>query len=233
MEVKVVNLSHRTDKLKMFNEMAERYQYPKDAISVWHGHHGAAFPSVESLVGSIRLAGFPIALSDPADYEEILPQFLKEYLVVDPKAHLGLRWTYLEILQYIQKSQENTIILFDDQFLPCSWHIYGAIADGLIDRGGEIVALDPMESDTTAFATEMRPGYFSATEEAILYTPKGAENLIPLLCEHSNIIIGDVIREYYPKDKVFTTLVKTALHINNKSDFKSDIHLKWNESNKK
>ena len=142
--------------------------------------------------------------------------------------NLAFRWTYLDILASIAGHNEGTMVLVDDMRVQHSALIPLCI-DRLNNCGGRILGLDPVNEGEVC--DKIVPGYHSPTEEAIYFTPAGAEMLIPLIIESPHRIIGDVIRDRYEEllvGKVFTTVSRVVTGIGTKKDWGSDIHVNSN-----
>ena len=226
MKIKVINLERRPDKLNAFKEKAIQYGY-WDHTTVHPGNDGSQYPTADALIGAMALEGWYSESHWDLDVLEngIVAENIPEWGVVDPKSHLAIRWTYLEILTEITEADEDTIVLMDDQFLCVQPDVCHDVLKALKNSGGIVMALDPVEERLGWYAAELTPGYQGITEEAILWTPEGAKQAIPFLVDHSAMVIGDALRKYW-NNKAYSTPVRIAMHIGNKKDWKSDVHLR-------
>ena len=226
MKTKVMTLNRRKDKLGGFKAMALHYGY-WDKVSIHIGHDGQAYPTPEAIIEDMAKFGWVSESNWGVDTVKkgILPDKIPEYGVVNPRSHFGIRWTYLDLLKEVCETQEDTLILMDDQFLVLQWHVYEDILTTLKDRNGNVLALDPVHENRGWYATELISGYHGFTEEAILWTPEGAEKAIDLLQTYGDLIIGDIIRRFWWKGESYSTPFQTAKHIGSKTDWESDVHL--------
>ena len=225
MEVKVITLEKRPDKLGAFKAMALQFGYWKH-VEVCIAHDGGTYETGDALIEAMAAAGW--TQESNWQWETIKngvhTDKIPEYGIVNSKSHLGLRWTYLEVLRSIS---ENTIVLLDDHYLCKSLPFYDKVANTLKTEKGKVLGLDPIVEtpEAVAVGVPLLPGYHCPCEEAILWTPEGASTGIEYLMRHPEYIIGDVLRRFYPKTEVFTTPFKLAKHIGTKEDWVSDVHL--------
>ena len=210
-EIVVINLDRRADKRHAMTDMANRYGYQGNLR--WHTAIDGSEHDIDALLQLLEL-------SNPPEGEIIATNY-PEWGKNDLKAHLAFRKTYLDVLESIT---EPTIVLIDDQFLTCQMHIYDQIVEECEAKGIDIVALDPI-TETTGLPDLVVYGYKGFTEEAILWMPRGAKDAQPILVEHTELVIGDAIRIYYPRDRQGSTSIRVARHIGKKADWQSDIHL--------
>lgn len=225
MEIKVITLQKRPDKLGAFKAIALHFGY-WNQVDVHIARDGHAYETGDALIQAMGAAGWMHEANWYWDRikDGILPDKIPEYGLVNAKSHLGLRWTYLEVLQSIS---ENTIVLLDDHYLCESLPFYDKVANTLKTEKGKVLGLDPIVEipEAVAAGVPLLPGYHCPCEEAVLWTPEGAKIGVEYLMRHPDYIIGDVLRRFYPQTEVFTTPFKVAKHIGTKEDWVSDVHL--------
>lgn len=222
MKLIIPNLTRRLDKYGGMKAWMLIFGYPTEQTTFFSAHDGSDYHDVNALGRAMEQAGYPIDVRGLEQVTLVAERDVNQS-PIDVMSHLGLRWTYLDILKEIYLSGEAAIVLLDDMFLRLPAPDYEELHTMLVHKGGDVLGLDPTTINPDAHTT-LKPGYDSPTEEAILWRPKGAERMIPLLIANTDRIIGDVIREKYPVDKVWTTTQQVACPIGEKSDWISDVH---------
>jgi len=220
MKLIIPNLTRRLDKYGSMKACLLLFGFPMADVTFFTAHDGTDYRTADDLLCAMAKAGYPMD-ARCLDVNIVADRDVNQSCI-DVMAHLGLRWTYLDILKQIHQSNEPAIVLLDDMYLCEKSTMYDVLFSYLREKGGELLGLDPTTIHRKA--PRLKPGYDSPTEEAILWTPEGAERMIPLLIANPSRIIGDVIRDAYPKDKVWTTTETFARSIGEKEDWISDIH---------
>ena len=139
MQIKVITLQKRPDKLGAFKAIALHFGYWA-RVDVCIAHDGHAYDAGTDLIQAMAAAGWTHESNWYWDRIKngILPDKIPEYGLVNSKSHLGLRWTYLEVLRSIS---ENTIVLLDDHYLCKSLPFYDKVANTLKKEKGEALGL--------------------------------------------------------------------------------------------
>lgn len=229
MQIVIPNLKSRPDKLGAVKAGFLIQGYPTDDVSIFESHDANAYADIYALIGAMAEAGWISENNWEWDVikDGILPEFEQECGLVDPMKHLALRWTYLDILDAMTA---DTLIIFDDMYLPYSPNAYQLYIDKFAAQNGLILGMDTMPSEEQGNVYQVYQGYGSPTEEAVFFTVEGAKQLIPLLISHPSLIIGDVIRLYFPKDKVFKTSRRIVFRIGKKYAWRSNVHKDYGDN---
>ena len=228
MKLIIPNLTRRLDKYGGMKAWIHIFGYPMKDVAFWTSHDGSDYRNADDLLHAMEKSGYPMDRGC-LDVNLVADRDIRQS-PINVMSHLGLRWTYLDILKEIYQSGEAAIVLLDDMYLTNTPSMYDELHARLVHNEGDLLGLDPStiheEKNLYDEATRLLTcGYDSPTEEAILWRPKGAERMIPLLINNTKRIIGDLIRDVYPQDKVWTTTHLFARSIGEKEDWISDVHV--------
>ena len=225
MKIIVPNLHRRPDKKKAMLEHFEKYDVPMEDVRFVNSHDAENYANLECLLDAMRCSGWNV----PGDTSTLLKGKLlgekdQKKIPIRNMPHMAFRWTYLDILREIEGDEigEQALILVDDMFLPYTPFDYSRQIQVMHWNNCYALALDPIVETKS---NHQRRGYHAPTEEAIFWTPMGAQIAIPLLLQHPAKVIGDILRHHFPENQIATTAKIMAKSIGNKADWNSDIHI--------
>ena len=228
MNIVIPNLASRPDKLGASRAGFLIRKNSLENAYVFQSHDANNYADTSEIIQGMRDSGWVLG-SWSFDDLPIIPSNIPEYGPCDFKKHLAFRWTYLDILNSMET---DTMVMLDDQVLTVSLNVMERYGEILHEFRGDILGTDPIFPNhglggyiESFCSVPIVPGYSCPTEESIIFTVEGAKNLIPLILEYPMKVIGEVISDYYPKEKVFTSIVKLTENIGPKPAWKTDVHI--------
>ena len=177
----ILNLEHRPDRLWTTFGALVAGGAPVDIIHRWHATPGSDFKDLDALIRAATEDGFPqlsyLVINLPADS----PDYQLE-LNIKTQA-----WNYCQMLRYLVETNQSGLILYDDRYVK-DWGILSGMYKNLRrmqpDNPCLIVQLDhyfslhfnqKMRPPTYRGVPYIRQGPISGSENAMLYSPAGAE----------------------------------------------------------
>lgn len=162
---------------------------PHDTVYFWRAIPGMSFPNVGALIAEAR-----------SEFPEFGKNILDKYYGYTARYDLcttAQAWSYLQMLQDIVATKKNTVILYDDRYIK-NFGYLGEVTSNLSSHCHAPAEILQLEHYTHRLADPnkyMNPephnwypwifrGPMGGSENAMYFTPKGAEFLLTFILEN-------------------------------------------------
>ena len=191
--VLILNLEHRRDRLWTTYGALHAVGVPMERIKRWHATPGSDFKDSDALIHAATEDGFPqlsyLVIDLPADS----PDYQLELNIKSQT------WNYCQMLRYLAETEQTGLILYDDRYIK-DWGILSGMYKSLrkMQPNNPRLILQLDRYFSMHFNQKMRrrrysdnvryivAGPFSGSENAMLYSPAGAEWFLSKILEPEN-----------------------------------------------